>query len=82
MSKEELHKNIEIRVDKMIEAGLIKEVKQFKSSWPSQRAIGYKEVHEYLEGKITKEQMIENIKKNTKYLAKKQATWIRNQLSQ
>ncbi len=75
-----LYDRINNRVDKMIEDGLVEEVKSFNSLWPSQKAIGYKEVHEYLEGIVTYEKMIYNIKKNTRNFAKRQLTWVRNKL--
>ncbi len=75
-----LYDRINKRVDKMILDGLIDEVKLFDDSWSSQKAIGYKEVHEYLNGMVSYEKMIYNIKKNTRNFAKRQLTWVRNKL--
>ncbi len=75
-----LYDRINKRVDKMILDGLIEEVKLFDDSWSSQKAIGYKEVHEYLNGMVSYEKMIYNIKKNTRNFAKRQLTWVRNKL--
>ncbi len=80
INRDVLYDRINKRVDQMILDGLIDEVKLFDSSWPSQKAIGYKEVHEYLEGIVSYEKMIYNIKKNTRNFAKRQLTWVRNKL--
>ncbi len=80
--REILYKNIEIRVDKMIESGLINEVKNilelgYNKNINSLNTVGYKEIIEYLEGKITLERAIELIKRNTRRYAKRQLTWFR-----
>ena len=75
-----LYERINTRVDLMIQNGLIDEVKNFNSEWPSQNSIGYKEVHEYLKGKIDKEELINSIKQNTRRFAKRQITWSNNQI--
>ena len=81
MDREKLYSRIEKRVDKMIEQGLIEEVQnivQKHSYFPTaMQGLGYKEVVEYLENKITKEEMIEKIKKETRHYAKRQLTWFR-----
>jgi len=81
MDREILYQRIEKRVDIMIEQGLIKEVENILnkySSFPTaMQGLGYKEVVEFLENKITKEEMIENIKKETRHYAKRQLTWFR-----
>ncbi len=75
-----LHERIAKRVDKMIEQGLIAEVSQFSSKEPSQSAIGYKEIHLYLNGEIDLERAIELIKRNTRRFAKRQYTWFNNKM--
>ena len=81
MDREKLYSRIEKRVDKMVEQGLIEEVKkivQKYSCFPTaMQGLGYKEVVEYLENKTTKEEMIEKIKKETRHYAKRQLTWFR-----
>lgn len=79
IEKEVLHKRIEIRVDEMIKNGLIDEVKQFEKyrNYNSLKTIGYKEIFEYLNNKITLNEAIENIKINTKKYAKRQMTWFK-----
>lgn len=76
-----LYERINKRVDIMIEQGLIEEVKQVKNKYnkfpTAMQGLGYKEVVDYLEGKYTKEEMIEKIKKETRRYAKRQLTWFR-----
>jgi tRNA dimethylallyltransferase len=79
LPKEELHRNISVRVDKMIETGLVDEVKnliRFKNLNALQ-TVGYTEIFNYLENKITLEKAVEEIKKNTRQYAKRQITWFR-----
>ena len=83
--KEILHKSIEQRVEKMVERGLIEEVSELwekynKVNLNAFLAIGYKQVIDYLQGNTSREKAIENIKKDTRHLAKRQLTWFRNQL--
>lgn len=75
-----LYERINMRVDKMIAMGLIDEVKQFDAGYLSQLAIGYKEIHQYLAGEISKEEAIELVKKNSRNFAKRQYTWYRNKM--
>ena len=79
--REELYKRINKRVDIMINQGLIEEVegilKKYKEFPTAMQGLGYKEVVEYLENKITKEEMIEKIKTQTRRYAKRQLTWFR-----
>jgi len=79
--REILYKNIETRVDKMIENGLIDEVSnlinKYDKSLNSLNTVGYKEIIEFLENKISKERAVELIKRNTRRYAKRQLTWFR-----
>ncbi len=82
MPREQLYERIEIRVDKMIKAGLIEEVKGllakgYSKDLPSFQALGYKEVAEYLDGKWNKEEMIAELKKRTRHFARRQMTWFK-----
>ena len=65
----------------MIENGLIDEVinlsKKYNEFPTAMQGLGYKEVLEYLQGKLTKEEMIEKIKMMTRRYAKRQLTWFR-----
>ena len=81
MERSILYERINKRVDIMIEAGLIEEVKnilkKYKKFPTAMQGLGYKEVVEYLNGDITKEEMIEKIKQETRRYAKRQLTWFR-----
>lgn len=76
-----LCERINQRVDDMIEKGLINEVEQMLKKYQkfptAIQGLGYKEVVEYLKGQITKEEMIEKIKRETRRYAKRQMTWFR-----
>ena len=79
--REELYKRINKRVDIMIKQGLIKEVenilKKYDKFPTAMQGLGYKEVVEYLDKKITKEEMIEKIKMETRIYSKRQITWFK-----
>lgn len=82
IEREKLYERINRRVDLMIEAGLIEEVKKLYNKYgeemlTSMQAIGYKEVVEYLKENITKQEMIEKIKMETRRYAKRQITWFK-----
>jgi len=84
MDREVLYDKINKRVDLMIEQGLIEEVKSILSRYKEMptcmQALGYKETKEYLDGLITKHEMIEKIKMETRRYAKRQLTWFNNKL--
>ena len=79
--REKLYERINLRVDIMIEQGLVDEVKTVVNKYnkfpTAMQGLGYKEVVEYLEGKTTYEEMIEKIKLETRHFAKRQLTWFR-----
>lgn len=75
-NREVLYDKINKRVDKMFELGLVDEVKQFNPSFTSQQAIGYKEVHQYLNNEIDLNTCIELVKQKSRNYAKRQITWI------
>ena len=81
MERNILYDRINQRVDIMIEQGLIEEVKNLINKYSnmptSMQGLGYKEVKEYLDGYISKEEMIEKIKMETRRYAKRQMTWFR-----
>lgn len=75
-----LYNRIEQRVDRMIKEGLIEEVaglreRGYSLSMNSLQALGYKQVYNYLEGLLTYQGMIYEIKKETRNFAKRQYTW-------
>ena len=79
--RSKLYDRINLRVDKMIEQGLIQEVKNIKEKYnefpTAMQGLGYKEVVEYLENKCTYEQMVEKIKQESRRYAKRQITWFK-----
>jgi len=78
VDKDTLRERIDQRVDQMMKGGLIKEVEGLYKKYGSQQAfdaIGYREIIEFLNKKITLEQAIENMKLNTWHYAKRQMTW-------
>ena len=81
MPRNELYERINLRVDKMVEDGLVAEVKALYDEGIYPHAIGYQELIPYFEGLISLDAAIEEIKKNTRHLAKRQETWFKNQLS-
>ena len=79
-----LYDRINKRVDKMVEKGLVDEVKSLIESGLSidnisMQGIGYKEIVEYLEGNIPLDKAVENIKQNTRHMAKRQVTWFKRE---
>lgn len=94
--REELYERINLRVDKMMEAGLLQEaIQAFEqldiptqptanydySTLPnSVNTVGYKELLRYLHGEWTLEKAVEMIKQNSRHYAKRQMTWWRNRI--
>lgn len=82
MEREKLYERINLRVDIMLKQGLVQEVenivKKYKNGYPTaMQALGYKEVYEYLNGEISKDEMIEKIKRESRRYAKRQITWFK-----
>ena len=75
--RENLLERIYKRVDLMMEQGLLAEVESLLPlrDYPALNSVGYKELFEYLDGKTTLSQAVENIKINTRRYAKRQMTW-------
>ncbi len=84
MSREELYERINLRVDVMMDKGLLQEVQglwqQNIRGVQSIQAIGYKELYDYLDGRCTLEEAIENLKQNSRRYAKRQLTYFRNKM--
>ena len=79
INRELLYHKINSRVDKMIENGLLEEVKNlinYKELNPL-NTLGYKELFLFLEKKLTFKKCIEEIKKNSRRYGKRQITWMR-----
>ena len=81
MERSILYDRINKRVDIMLEQGLIEEVKNLINKYSNMptamQGLGYKEVKEFLDGNISKEEMIEEIKMETRRYAKRQITWFK-----
>lgn len=81
MEREMLYERINKRVDIMIEQGLINEVQELLKKYnefpTAMQGLGYKEVVSYLNNELTKEEMIEKLKMETRRYAKRQLTWFR-----
>jgi tRNA dimethylallyltransferase len=78
-----LYDRINRRVDTMIEGGLVGEVKSLLAKGYSRKTnalqtVGYREVFDFLDGKVTEKRMIELIKQNSRRYAKRQLTWFRH----
>ncbi|MEH7226114.1 tRNA (adenosine(37)-N6)-dimethylallyltransferase MiaA [Bacillus sp. JJ1566] len=84
MEREKLYERINKRVDLMVESGLLDEVSTFYSQGlrdcQSIQAIGYKELYGYLDGSLSLEAAINQLKQNTRRYAKRQLTWFRNKM--
>ncbi|WAA13516.1 tRNA (adenosine(37)-N6)-dimethylallyltransferase MiaA [Fervidibacillus halotolerans] len=84
MERNRLYERINERVDEMIDNGLVQEAKmlydQGLTDVQSTQAIGYKELFDYFDGKVTLEEAISNLKQNTRKFAKRQLTWFRNKM--
>ncbi len=85
MPRDILYERINLRVDIMIKQGLVQEVKDLLNKYgtfiTSMQAIGYKEVVEFLDGKISEQEMIEKIKQSSRHYAKRQITWFKKDKS-
>ena len=78
-----LYQRMDLRVDQMLEAGLLDEVKKLRlmgltSANTSMQAIGYKELFNFLEGHVKYEEAVSEIKQKTRNYGKRQLTWFRN----
>lgn len=84
-NREDLYDSINKRVDKMMEEGLLSEVKElvgkydYNSASGFYNAIGYKEIIEYLNGKVTLSEAVDKVKQNSRHYAKKQVTFFKRE---
>jgi len=84
LPRERLYAAINRRVDMMVDAGLVEEVKGllakgYQVDAPPLQAIGYKEIASYLRGEVDLADAIEMAKRQTRRLAKRQLTWFRGE---
>jgi tRNA dimethylallyltransferase len=79
-SREKLYDQINKRVDEMIRLGLTEEVKSLLpyKNFNALKTVGYRELYDYLAGKITFESAVDKIKQHTRNYAKRQFTWFKN----
>lgn len=79
--REKLYNALNHRVDKMVEEGLVEEVKKISSknvSKTAEKAIGYKELLPYINNEKSLSECIDDVKKNTRHYAKRQITWFKH----
>lgn len=82
--RSKLYESINHRVDIMINAGLIDEVKQlltmgYTKDMVSMQGLGYKEIIDYLEGNNSLDEAIDKLKRDTRHYAKRQLTWFKRE---
>lgn len=77
--REELYQRINSRVDQMLQMGLLEEVKSLEQykNLPALQTVGYSELFDFLDDKISLDDAINLIKRNTRRYAKRQMTWFR-----
>ena len=83
MQREELYKNIEYRIERMIENGFVNEVKYLKSKYPLScppfKSIGYREILMFLDNEIGFETAKKLIKQHSRNFAKRQLSWFKQE---
>ena len=82
--RERLYNRIDMRIDQMLEEGLVKEVsflkdKGYTRDMVSMQGLGYKEILDYLNGECTLEEAVYVLKRDTRHFAKRQLTWFRRE---
>lgn len=82
--RERLYQGIEMRVDEMVQNGLVDEVKALKEmgchrGQVAMQGLGYKEILSYLDGECSLEEAVATVKKETRHFAKRQLTWFRRE---
>lgn len=84
MDREKLYARINLRVDLMMESGLLEEVRALYDAGirdvQAIKAIGYKELYLYFDGLVTLEEAVEQVKQNSRRYAKRQLTYFRNKM--
>ncbi len=82
--RERIYHSIDLRVDQMMERGLLDEVRRLKErgcsrGMVSMQGLGYKELLDYLEGSVSLEEAVRILKRDTRHFAKRQLTWFRRE---
>lgn len=81
-NRDELYRRINNRVDSQIERGLVQEARKLLSygkGITAFQALGYKEMLPYIEGRVSLEEAVRNLKRRTRQFAKRQFTWFRKE---
>ncbi|MGV3266250.1 tRNA (adenosine(37)-N6)-dimethylallyltransferase MiaA [Cytobacillus pseudoceanisediminis] len=85
MDRDTLYERINLRVEIMMKEGLLEEVRALYDlglkDCQSIQAIGYKELYEYFNGRVSLEDAVGNLKQNSRRYAKRQLTWFRNKMN-
>jgi len=84
LDREHLYQRIDQRVEQMIKAGLVDEVKSLKEKgydlrFAPLKTFGYKEIFHFLDGKMSLDEAVQNIKLETRHYAKRQITWFKKE---
>lgn len=84
MERSRLYERIDLRVDQMLENGLLEEVKKLKAmgctrDMVSMQGLGYKEILDYLNGDLSLTEALYILKRDTKHFAKRQLTWFKRE---
>ncbi|MCK5135762.1 MAG: tRNA (adenosine(37)-N6)-dimethylallyltransferase MiaA [Bacteroidales bacterium] len=79
MEREHIYNRINLRVDRMMKAGLLAEVEQLQHfrGYTAMKTVGYRELFRYMDGEVLLEEAVDQIKRNTRKFARKQLTWFR-----
>lgn len=82
--RDAIYNKIDLRVDKMVEAGLVEEVINLKNKgltrdFVSMQGLGYKEIIDYLDGIISLDEALYVIKRDSRHFAKRQITWFKRE---
>lgn len=82
MDRKDLYKNINERIDRQLQTGLIEEVEGLmkqKYGWhlPSMNGIGYKQIGAYLRGELNLDEAVDLLKRDTRHYARRQLTWFK-----
>ena len=82
--RQRLYDRIELRIDQMLEQGLVDEVRKLKEKgyhkeMVSMQGLGYKEIIDYIQGRCTLDEAVYTLKRDTRHFAKRQITWFKRE---
>lgn len=82
--RDRLYRKIEARVDNMLQQGLVEEVAALSAAgctrdMVSMQGLGYKEILDHLDGRLSLEEAVYTLKRDTRHFAKRQLTWFRRE---